>query len=105
VPRRSTSPKTNAETPLQSGLRSPSLHTATVVWPAPGGQPDPHPQTGRLNVEQLRWTRCADDEHLYLPHAANVLRATASGHAPAVYGQRIPAEGLTITSGPSGRCA
>jgi hypothetical protein len=30
-----------------------------VVWPAPGGQPDPHPQTGRLNVEQLRWTRCA----------------------------------------------
>ncbi|MGH3800637.1 MAG: hypothetical protein ACRDTD_10970 [Pseudonocardiaceae bacterium] len=33
---------------------------------------------------------------------ADVIVATHQGHAPAVCGRRIPAEGLTITHGPSG---
>lgn len=69
--------------------------------PAPGGQPDPSPRPSGSSVEQLRWVRCLDDKHLHLLHPADVL-VVAGGHAPAVCGQRISAEGLTITRGPSG---
>lgn len=68
----------------------------------PVAQPDPGDQGGRSSVEQLRWARCPDDGHLHLLQPAGVNLAAASGHAQALCGHRIPAQGLTINGVPSG---
>lgn len=65
-------------------------------------QPDPGDQGGRSSVEQLRWARCPDDGHLHLLQPAGVNLAAASGHAQALCGHRIPAQGLTINGVPFG---
>ncbi|MGH3899290.1 MAG: hypothetical protein ACRDTA_13825 [Pseudonocardiaceae bacterium] len=70
--------------------------------PAPGGQPDPNPQTGNSSVGPPRWARCPEQGRLHLLRSADVIAATNQGHARAVCGRPIPAEGLTITGGPSG---
>ncbi|MGH3899716.1 MAG: hypothetical protein ACRDTA_16025 [Pseudonocardiaceae bacterium] len=53
-------------------------------------------------MRQLRWTRCTDDGRLHLLPPAQIRLATAGHHARALCGQRIPADGLTITHGPPG---
>ncbi|MDQ2882246.1 MAG: hypothetical protein M3Y48_13795 [Actinomycetota bacterium] len=65
-------------------------------------QPDPSDQGGGSSVEQLRWARCPDGGHLHLLQPAGVNLAAASGHAQALCGHRIPAQGLTINGVPSG---
>lgn len=70
--------------------------------PIAGGQADPSPRPSRSSVEQLRWVRCPDDKHLHLLHPADEATIDAGDHAPAVCGQRISADGLTITRDPSG---
>lgn len=72
------------------------------VPPAPGGQPDPNLQIQELPCRQPRWARCTQEGRLHLLQPAEVIAATTQGHAAAVRVRRIPAEGLTITSGPSG---
>jgi hypothetical protein len=72
------------------------------VPPAPGGQPDPNLQIQELPCRQPRWARCTQEGRLHLLQPAEVITATTQGHAAAVRVRRIPAEGLTITSGPSG---
>jgi hypothetical protein len=72
------------------------------VPPAPGGQPDPNLQIQELPCRQPRWARCTQEGRLHLLQSAEVIAATTQGHAAAVCVRRIPAEGLTITSGPSG---
>jgi hypothetical protein len=69
---------------------------------APVVQPDPSDRAGRPGVEQLRWARCPDDGRLHLLQPAGVDLAAASGHAQAVCGHRVPAQGLTINGVPSG---
>jgi len=69
---------------------------------APVGQPDPSDQAERSSVEQLRWARCPADGRLHLLQPAGVNLAAASGHAQAVCGHRVPAQGLTINGAPSG---
>lgn len=34
--------------------------------PAPSGQPDPHPQSGKPSVGQPQWARCSDKGRLHL---------------------------------------
>jgi hypothetical protein len=60
---------------------------------------DPCPQAGRATVGRSRWARCPYECHLHLLAPAEVLRAAGAGHVQALCGQRIPAEGFTITSG------
>ena len=69
---------------------------------APVGQPDPSDQAGSPGVEQLRWARSPDDGRLHLLQPAGVDLAAANGHAQAVCGHRVPAQGLTINGVPSG---
>jgi hypothetical protein len=69
---------------------------------ASAGQPDPSDRAGRPGVEQLRWARCPDDGRLHLLQPVGVDLAAASGHAQAVCGHRVPAQGLTINGVPSG---
>ncbi|MDQ1527542.1 MAG: hypothetical protein QOG18_2155, partial [Microbacteriaceae bacterium] len=67
------------------------------------GQPDPNLQIQELPCRQPRWARCTQEGRLpHLLQPAEVIAATTQGHAAAVRVRRIPAEGLTITSGPSG---
>ncbi|MDQ2789869.1 MAG: hypothetical protein M3Y73_09225 [Actinomycetota bacterium] len=68
----------------------------------PVAQPDLGDQGGGSSVEQLRWARGPDDGHLHLLPPAGVNLAAASGHAQALCGHRIPAQGLTINGVPSG---
>jgi hypothetical protein len=70
--------------------------------PAPGGQSDPSHRAGGSSVEQLRWARCPDDGRLHLLQPADVTLAATRGHAPSLCGYRIPVQGLTIKSVPSG---
>ncbi len=85
-------------TKTPAGRRS----STPALPPAPGGQPDPNPQTGNSSVGPLRWARCPEQGLLHLLRSADVIVAANQGHARAVCGRPIPAEGLTITSGPSG---
>lgn len=63
--------------------------------------PQPGRPGARSSVEQLRWARCPGEGRLHLLEPTDVIAATTHGHAPAVCGHRIAAEGLTITIGPS----
>jgi hypothetical protein len=81
-------------------------HPAPVRAPvgAPVGQPggSDGDQIGESSVEGLRWARCLDDGRLHLLKPAGVDLAATSGHAEALCGQRVPAQGLTINGAPSG---
>lgn len=66
----------------------------------PGGSGDDH--VGRSSVEGLRWARCPDDGRLHLLKPAGVDLAATNGHAEALCGQCVPAQGLTINGAPSG---
>jgi len=76
--------------------------------PAPVGAPVGRPigsggdQVGTSSVEGLRWALCPDDGCLHLLKPAGVDLAATSGHAEALCGQRVPAQGLTINGAPSG---
>ncbi len=68
---------------------------------SPGGQPDSSSAAAGSSVAWLRWARGLDQRRLHLLVPAAVLLATVAGHALAVCGHPIPAEGLTLTSGGS----
>lgn len=100
-------------TPQRAGLQVPDPQFPTKIPagrrsstptlpPAPGGQSDPNPQTGNSSVGPPRWARCLEQGRLHLLRSADVIAATNQGHGRAVCGRPIPAEGLIITSGPSG---
>ncbi len=99
--------------PRRAGLRvpepqfpsKPAAHRSSYSIPLPAPHPDcPDPRRPgeRPTVEQLRWARCPDEGRLHLLEPADVAAATTQGHAQAVCGRRIPADGLTITSDLSG---
>ncbi len=69
---------------------------------SPGDQPEPRCSSERSGVGPLRWARCPDDGRLHLLQSAQVPLAAAGNNARALCGQRIPAEGLTITNSPAG---
>jgi len=69
---------------------------------APVRQSDSSDQVDKPSVEQLRWARSPDDGRLHLLQSAGVDLAAASGHAQAICGHRVPAQGLTINGVPSG---
>ncbi len=85
-------------TKIPAGRRS-----STPTMPStPGGLPDPNPHTGNSSAGPPRWVRCPEQGRLHLLHPADVIAATNQGQARTICGHRIPAEGLILTSGPSG---
>lgn len=88
-------------TKIPAGRRS----SCSEPLPAPGGQPDPHHQSGRSSSGQLRWARCPDDGRLHLLQPGTAVAATTTGgHAQALCGQELAPEGLTITSSAGPLC-
>ncbi len=84
-------------TKIPAGRRS----STSTVPPAPGGQPDTNPHTENSSVGPLRWARCPEQGRLHLLHPDDVIAATNQGQARAICKRLIPAEGITITNGPS----
>jgi hypothetical protein len=66
---------------------------------APGGQPDPSPRAEGSSGGPLRWARCPDDGRRHLLQPAEVVVAATGGHAHALCGRFLPAEGLTLAHG------
>jgi hypothetical protein len=85
--------------PTKTAVRRPSRPTPVR---APVDQRDISDRAGRPGVDQLRWARCPEDGRLHLLQPAGVDLAAASGHAEAVCGHRVPAQGLTINGVPAG---
>ncbi len=92
-----TAPGGRPDTKTPAGRRS----SSPAPLPAPGGQPDPSYQAGKSSVGQLRWAHCPNDRRLHLLQPTDVIAAT-EGHAEALCGRALPAEGLTLTHGSSG---
>ncbi len=94
-------------------LRPPGLPVPDPQFPAikiparerlsgPGPrQPDPH-RPAESGVGPLRWARCPDQGRLHLLVPAEVVAAATGGHAEALCGQALPAQGLTLTNSSSG---
>lgn len=59
-----------------------------------------------MSAEPLRWARCPEDGHLHLHllGPTQVVVATTQGHARALCGIRLGAEGLTITNRSAALC-
>ena len=85
--------------PTKTAGRRPSRPTPVR---APVDQRDVSDRAGRPRVDQLRWARCPEDGRLHLLQPAGVDLAATSGHADAVCGHRVPAQGLTINGVPAG---
>ncbi len=84
-------------TKTPAGRRS----SSPAPLPSRGGQPDPSHQAGEPSVGQLRWAHCPNDRRLHLLQPADVI-AVAAGHAEALCGTALLAEGLTLIHGSSG---
>ncbi|MGH3685053.1 MAG: hypothetical protein ACRDRU_07660 [Pseudonocardiaceae bacterium] len=96
----------------QVGLRVPDPLFSTTI-PAdrqppcppplpPGGQPDP--QHSGDGAGPLRWARCPDGGRLHLLAPAEVVIAATRGHAQALCGRPLAAEGLTLAQGSAELC-
>jgi hypothetical protein len=66
---------------------------------APGGQPDPSPRAEGSSGRPLRWARCPHDGYRHLLWPAEVVGAPTTGHAHALCGHLLPAEGLNHSVG------
>jgi hypothetical protein len=90
----------------QFPLKTPAgRRSSTPVPPsAPGGQPVPTPGPGVSGAGPLRWARRPDEGRLRLLAPADVAVAAAGGHARALCGRWLPAEGLTLTGAAGALC-
>jgi hypothetical protein len=82
-------------------VRFPASRRSSMPEPpfVPGGQPDPRCLGAGSGVTRLRWACGLDQRLLHLPAPGAVLLVITAGHAQAVCGHPIPAQGLTLTSG------